>query len=453
MPPILTVTMLNAMIKELLEASFTQLWVEGEISNLRAPLSGHRYFTLKDEASQIRAVIFRSALPRRMGGAFELEEGMMVVCRGRLSVHQPRGEYQLIVEAVEPKGLGALQKAFEQLKARLAAEGLFDAAAKRPLPFLPRRIGIVTSPTGAVIHDILTITARRCPGTDVLIAPARVQGVGAAAELIEALIWLQAAGDVDVVILARGGGSLEDLVPFNDEGLARAIRACSIPVISAVGHETDFTIADFAADVRAATPSAAAELAVPMQRELAATVTRLGLQLRAAMQRQGERLRERLTAAGAKLATPARRIADLRLAVDDRCERLRLACLSRHGALRQRFVHAAALLAHCSPLAFARQQRRRGELAAQAMMAAFQRGCSRLRERIAADAAMLDSLSPLSVLRRGYSITRSLASGAILRRAADIAIGEGVAVRLAEGGFHARVTDVFPEEAYGQGKI
>jgi exodeoxyribonuclease VII large subunit len=453
MPPVLTVTLLNTLIKELLEAGFAQVWVEGEISNLRAPLSGHRYFTLKDDASQIRAVVFRSAFPRRGGGAFELEDGMTVVCRGRLSVYQPRGEYQLIVEAVEPKGVGALQKAFEQLKARLAAEGLFAAAAKRPLPFLPGRIGVVTSPTGAVIRDILTVTARRCPGVDVLIAPARVQGAGAAAELVAALRCLEAAGGVDVVILARGGGSLEDLAPFNDEGLARAIRACRIPVISAVGHETDFTIADFAADVRAATPSAAAEMAVPVRRELAAAVARLNLQLAAGMQRVADGLRERVAGAQGRLAAPGRRIADLRLSIDDRCERLHAAGLSCLGGRRQSLNHAAALLARCSPRAAARQHRHRLRLAEQGLAAAWKRGASRLRERLAADAALLDTLSPLSVLRRGYSIARSLATGVILRRSAETAAGEGVTVRLGEGGFHARVTEVFAEEAYGQGEI
>ncbi|MDO8943410.1 MAG: exodeoxyribonuclease VII large subunit, partial [Desulfobacterales bacterium] len=240
---ILSVSALNDRIKMLLEEEFASVWVEGEVSNLRRPASGHVYFTLKDAKSQIRAVIFRSPFDRgRMRPAdFALEEGMSIVCRARVTVYPPRGEYQLILDAIEPRGLGALQKAFEQLKARLEAEGLFDPARKKPLPFLPARIGVVTSPTGAVIRDILTVTARRFPSVDILIAPVRVQGTEAPAEIIAAIGALQTAGPVDVIILARGGGSLEDLAPFNDEGVARAIARSRIPVISAVGHETDFT--------------------------------------------------------------------------------------------------------------------------------------------------------------------------------------------------------------------
>lgn len=243
---ILSVSALSDRIKTLLEEGFAIVWVEGEVSNLRRPASGHVYFTLKDAKSQIRAVIFRNLFDRSrsQSAAFAVEEGMSLVCRARLTVYPPRGEYQLIIDAIEPRGLGALQKAFEQLKARLDAEGLFDPARKKPLPFLPARIGIVTSPTGAVIRDILTVTRRRFPAVDILIVPVRVQGAEAPAEIIRALGDLQIAGSVDLIILARGGGSLEDLAPFNDEGVARAIARSRIPVISAVGHETDFTISD-----------------------------------------------------------------------------------------------------------------------------------------------------------------------------------------------------------------
>ena len=329
MKEILTVTLLNDRIKVLLEESFESVWVEGEVSNLRRPASGHTYFTLKDSSSQIRAVIFRSALPRKAGGRFDLEEGMGIICRARLTVYQPRGEYQLIVEVVEPRGVGALQKAFEQLKARLAAEGIFDLARKRPIPFLPRRIGVVTSPSGAVIRDILTITRRRCPSVDILIAPVRVQGEEAPREIIGAIATLQAVGEVDVIILARGGGSLEDLAPFNDEGVARAIYGCAIPVISAVGHETDFTIADFCADLRAPTPSAAAELAVPMRRDLAAALDGLSLRINGCLRRIMERFCERIEAAERRLFDPRRRIADLRMTVDEKWERLKNICAGR----------------------------------------------------------------------------------------------------------------------------
>ena len=296
---ILTVSALNDRIKAILEG-FAVVWVEGEVSNLRRPASGHVYFTLKDMKSQIRAVIFRSPFGSgwKRPAAFEIEEGMSLVCRARVTVYPPRGEYQLVIDAVEPRGLGALQKAFEQLKARLEAEGLFDPARKKPLPFLPARIGVVTSPTGAVIRDILTVTRRRFPSVDIRIAPVRVQGTEAPAEIIRALGDLQIAGGVDVIILARGGGSLEDLAPFNDEGVARAIARSRIPVISAVGHETDFTIADFTADLRAATPSAAAELAVPLCAELLETVESLRLRLIRLLRQQRERRRERIEHVG-----------------------------------------------------------------------------------------------------------------------------------------------------------
>jgi len=242
--------------------------VEGEVSNLRRPQSGHVYFTLKDNQSQIKAVFFRQFGAYKQRNNFELEEGLSVLCRARLNVYLPRGEYQLVIESVEPLGVGALQKAFEQLKAKLLAEGLFDERYKKSIPFLPKKIGVVTSPTGAVIKDILNITKRRFPMADILIAPVRVQGDEAAAEIIQALRNLQAYGGVDVIVIARGGGSLEDIAPFNDEALAREIFHSSIPIVSAVGHETDFTICDFVADLRAPTPSAAAELIVPEWMEL-----------------------------------------------------------------------------------------------------------------------------------------------------------------------------------------
>jgi exodeoxyribonuclease VII large subunit len=280
MKDIWTVSELNDRIKGLLEESFELLWIEGEVSNLRRPASGHVYFTLKDEKSQIRAVLFRSPYGPRSAAwsprtRFDLEEGMQIVCRARLSVYTARGEYQLVAEAVEPKGIGALQKAFEQLKQRLQAEGLFEPLRKKPIPFLPRKIGVITSPTGAVIRDILTVTRRRFSGVPILIAPVRVQGAEAPPEIVQAIKDMQSATEVDVIILARGGGSLEDLAPFNDEGVARAIFSSRIPVISAVGHETDFTIADFVADLRAPTPSAAAELVLPLKRDLIASLKAL----------------------------------------------------------------------------------------------------------------------------------------------------------------------------------
>src|SRR2546428_3344102 len=254
-----TVSALTALLRVHIESAFSDVWVEGEVSNLRIPTSGHAYFTLKDASSQIRAVLFRSV---GRSQRFALQDGLQLVCRGRLTVYEPRGDYQVIVEYAEPKGVGALQLAFEQLKARLAAEGLFDQARKRPLPFLPRRIGVVTSPTGAAIRDIVQVAHKRDPGVTIVLDPVAVQGESAAGEIARAIEELNEMGGFDVLIVGRGGGSLEDLWPFNEEIVARAVAASRIPVVSAVGHEIDFTIADFVADMRAPTPSAAAELVV-----------------------------------------------------------------------------------------------------------------------------------------------------------------------------------------------
>jgi exodeoxyribonuclease VII large subunit len=455
MRDILTVSKLNERIKSLLEEGFAVVWVEGEVSNLRRPASGHIYFTLKDAKSQIRAVIFRAPFvrPWERTSKFALEEGMSVVCRARLTVYPPRGEYQLIVDAVEPRGLGALQKAFEQLKARLEAEGLFAADRKKPLPFLPARIGVVTSPTGAVVRDILNVTRRRFPSVDVLIAPVRVQGTEAPAEIIRALGDLQIAQGVDVIILARGGGSLEDLAPFNDEGVARAIARSRIPVISAVGHETDFTIADFTADLRAATPSAAAELAVPLRAELMESIETLRLRLIRYRRRETERLRERLAGLSGRLRDPKRRLADIRIALDDNVERMRISLGHLRAVRRQEWLNLAVRLEHLNP--------RLRIIAGRTLLGALGKALSAVREkqaeqrksRVGSAIALLDSLSPLAVLRRGYTITRRLPDGLILRRAEDVVAGQEVAILLAAGSLHAKITKIFKEQSDGQGKI
>ena len=325
MKEILTVSQLNNNIKFLLEETFDFLWVEGEVSNLRRPQSGHVYFTLKDDKSQINAVFFRQFGAYKRQTNFELEEGLRVLCRARLNVYLPRGEYQLVVESVEPLGVGALQKAFEQLKAKLLAEGLFDERYKKRIPFLPKKIGVVTSPTGAVIKDILNITKRRFPMADILIAPVRVQGDEAAAEIIQALRNLQSYGGVDVIVIARGGGSLEDIAPFNDEALAREIFRSSIPIVSAVGHETDFTICDFVADLRAPTPSAAAELIVPEWMELTAKINILKQRLIAGYCRYLKNRRDKIAGLQERLKDPRRLLINLQIHLDDLRERLRAA--------------------------------------------------------------------------------------------------------------------------------
>src|SRR6266581_1563950 len=286
-----TVSELTASIKTTLEEGFPMMWVEGEISNLRTPGSGHAYFTLKDEGAQISAVLFRGR-GRRL--RFGLEDGMQVLAFGGLDVYAARGQYQLVVEMMEPKGLGALQLAFEQLKRRLEAEGLFDEGRKRPLPAFPRVIGVVTSPTGAAIRDILNIIGRRFGNLRILIAPVRVQGDEAPGEILQALLNLQEVVELDVIIVGRGGGSIEDLWAFNDERVARAIAGCRVPVISGVGHETDFTIADFVADLRAPTPSAAAELVVQEKLQVARALVSLYEALKQAMASRLERERARV---------------------------------------------------------------------------------------------------------------------------------------------------------------
>ncbi|MCX5837117.1 MAG: exodeoxyribonuclease VII large subunit [Deltaproteobacteria bacterium] len=452
---ILTVSALNDRIKAILEEGFALVWVEGEVSNLRRPASGHVYFTLKDEKSQIRAVIFRNLFGggRGRSAGFAIAEGMSLVCRARVTVYPPRGEYQLVIDAVEPRGLGALQKAFEQLKARLDAEGLFDPARKKPLPFLPARIGIVTSPTGAVIRDILTVTRRRFPAVDILIAPVRVQGAEAPAEIIRAIGEMQIAGGVDVIILARGGGSLEDLAPFNDEGVARAIARSRIPVISAVGHETDFTIADFTADLRAATPSAAAELAVPLRAELLEAVASLRLRLIRRLRQETERRRTRIADLQGRLRDPKRRLVDARIALDDQVERMRLSLAHLREVRRQAWNHLRIRLEHRNPRSRIGENREGAVGLAKALREAWEKQTALKKNRAHAAMAVLSSLSPLAVLGRGYSITRRMPDGLILRRAADAALGQEVDIRLAAGNLHAKIINLFKEPSDVQREI
>jgi exodeoxyribonuclease VII large subunit len=450
MKEILSVTQLNENIKLLLEASFDTLWVEGEVSNLRRPASGHIYFTLKDEKSQIRAVVFRALPMQRQSpwarsAKFDLEEGMSVVCCGRVSVYHPRGEYQLIVDVVEPKGLGALQKAFEQLKARLLAEGLFDPAHKKPIPFLPRRIGVITSPSGAVIRDILNITRRRFPSVDILVAPVRVQGMEAPPEIIKAITDMQAVGNIDVIIIARGGGSLEDLAPFNDERVAREIYRSRIPIISAVGHEIDFTIADFVADLRAPTPSAAAELVVPVRRELMVSLEASHARLINHERRLVAGIGEQVILLRGRLKDPKRRINDLRMLVDDRLERLKKGLDHKRADERPKLLNLELRLGHANPLLKIRDHRFILENFRKNVIAGWHDMAKRLKVQVGTNLAVLDTLSPLAVLGRGYSIVKKLPEGLIVKEAASVAVGSSVDVKVSSGSFQAKVTDVKEE--------
>jgi exodeoxyribonuclease VII large subunit len=438
---VLTVSELNALARGLIEEAFPSVWVEGEISNLRRYPSGHTYFTLKDAGAQIAAVLFRGA---SAGLRFRPEDGLKVLTRGRVSLYEPRGGYQIIVEDLEPAGLGALQLAFEQLKKRLAAEGLFDAARKRPLPLLPRRLGIVTSPSGAAIRDILRVLERRFARLEVVLAPARVQGEQAAPEIVRGIRDLDRLGGIDVLIVARGGGSIEDLWPFNEEAVARAVAASRVPVISAVGHETDVTIADLVADVRAPTPSAAAEMVVRSEEELRERVQALRARLLAAARLDLARRRQDLQGLGAERAfgNARGRLREAMIRVDDLGDRMR-AALGR-AALEAR--HRVEVLAQrMTPARLAERlsgRRARAESQTHLLRAALETRLARLRAAVEAYGERLHALSPLAVLGRGYAICRLPGDGAILKEASRVGPGDRVEVRLHRGRLDCAVEEV-----------
>ena len=413
---VLSVSELTRRLQEVLEDRFPAVWVEGEISNYRLYGSGHAYFTLKDAESQIRAVLFRNR-GRRI--KFEPADGLHVMAFGSIEVYPQRGEYQLVIELLEPKGLGALQLAFDQLKTRLQAEGLFDQARKRELPRFPRKIGVVTSPSGAAIRDILRVIGRRFGDLHIVIAPARVQGDGAAEEIAQGLRDLNALGGVDVIIVGRGGGSLEDLWAFNEEIVARAIAASKVPVVSAVGHEVDYTIADFVADLRAPTPSAAAELVV---REKQAVVDTLA-QLRARL--------ERLT---------LRPLRDLERRVDELAARLRREMRNELGRANHRVTLATRALRASDPVARVARDRHRLDSLQARMITLLHRRRDRARYALQTAVGRLDSLSPLAVLGRGYSLTRTPA-GDIVHSPAQVRVGDVIRVLLQRGSLDARVTE------------
>lgn len=436
---ILTVSELNATIRDLLESELTNVWVEGEISNGRVWNTGHMYFTLKDGGSQVRAVMFRSALRYLK---FKPEDGLKVVARAKVSVYEPKGEYQIICEHLEPKGLGSLQQAFEQLKKKLQAEGLFDQSRKRPLPALPRRIGIVTSMDGAALRDIVRVLRRRYPNAHLVLSPTRVQGEGAGREVAHAIRKITRIRDVDVVILARGGGSLEDLWAFNEEVLARVIADAPVPIISGVGHETDFTIADFVADLRAPTPSAAAELVVKAKDEFFAHIGRIGERLDAAIHHRLRRMETRLHAlearpgyAGyrARIAVRGRHVSELAGALRRRMDQSLARRARRHDLLRRSLDQFDPR--HRLAAVRTRLVTRDGQL-----QAAARRRLAAAQGRLGALAARIDGLSPLAVLGRGYSVTWDATRTRIIRDAASLQPGEDVSVTLERGTFDARVT-------------
>ncbi|MBI4587571.1 MAG: exodeoxyribonuclease VII large subunit [Candidatus Rokubacteria bacterium] len=434
-----TVSELTARLKEILEAQFPAFWVEGEISNFRLSNAGHAYFTLKDETAQLRAVLFKSKMRRVR---FEPQDGLHVLAFGGLDLYAQRGEYQLVVELLEPKGLGALQLAFEQLKARLAAEGLFDAERKRPLPRFPRKLGIVTSPTGAAIRDILQIISRRFADLHIVIAPVRVQGEEAPREIVGGIQDLNRLGDLDVIIVARGGGSLEDLWAFNDETVARAIAGSKVPVISAVGHETDVTIADFVADLRAPTPSGAAELVVEEKQAVAEWLGDLYARLRRSLSQRILRQRERVEFLARRrvLTDPARPLRDLQRRLDELTARLAAGLAVGHREARHRALLATNSLLSHTPLARISSGAALLDQLDGRLHAGIGRRMERARDSLRTRVGQLDSLSPLAVLRRGYSLTR-LPGGAIVRSARQVGPGSDVEVLLHEGTLGCRVTE------------
>jgi exodeoxyribonuclease VII large subunit len=414
------------------------VWVEGEVSNLKLASSGHWYFSLKDEKSQIRAVVWK--MDTRFV-RFRPKDGMKVLARGQLRVYPPRGEYQISVQVLEPLGKGSLQQAFEELKERLENEGLFDPARKRPLPMLPHRIGVVTSPTGAVLRDILRVLRSRYLNLEVLVYPALVQGEGAAAEIVRGIRALNRLGGLDVIVLARGGGSLEDLWAFNEEAVARAIAASRIPTISAVGHETDFTIADFVADLRAATPSAAAERVVQAKADLQARIAALEERRDAALRLRLARVRARVEAAAAHRVFAAER-GRLRVQAQrvDELSRRAEAGLARR--VERGRAHARRLRERLEAFRFDRQLAARRERLArhsERLAAFFHAGVERRRAALARLATSLGGLSPLAVLGRGYALVWDEAGRRLVRDAAEVGEGQGLRIRLHRGALRATV--------------
>ena len=431
------VSELNAMVRELLQHSFGLLWIEGEVSNLARPRSGHVYFSLKDDRAQVRCALFRGKA-RLL--AFQPQAGERVLVRARVGLYAARGDFQLVVEHLEPAGAGALQRAFEQLKARLDAEGLFAASRKQALPAVPRRIGVVTSATGAALRDVLSVLARRFPLGAVRVYPVPVQGAAAPAAIVAALARAAARADCDLLLLVRGGGSLEDLQAFNEEAVARAIAACRLPVISGVGHEIDFTIADFVADVRAPTPSAAAELACP---DLAAWQQRAEQH----MQRLAGHLQRRLTAWRQKQESlqrrltrqhPRRRLEDGMQRIDEAELRLVRACGLHLDAGRARHSQLAARLQRAAPTRLIAANKTACDLLAHSLRQAMAHIVVAASQRTQAAARALHTVSPLQTLDRGYAIART-PTGTILRDAEKLSPGDHVSVTLARNRLDCRI--------------
>jgi exodeoxyribonuclease VII large subunit len=437
----ISVSELNRIARALLEQGIARLWVEGEISNLARPASGHVYFSLKDDAAQIRCAFFRQ---RQRGPTIGLKDGDQILAFGRVSIYEARGDYQLIVEQVEPAGEGELRRRFEALKTKLAAEGLFDEELKQPLPELPRRIGIVTSPSGAAIRDILTVLGRRFPAVPVVVYPTAVQGDAAAEQIVDALATAIRRDECDVLIVARGGGSLEDLWPFNEEVVARALSDCPIPVVSAVGHEIDFTISDFVADLRAPTPSGAAELVVPDQAEWLRTLKSTTTRIASLGRRYLEDHYQELDWLSRRLSqsSPARIVARQAEWLGNLTQVLTGAI--RHDLVRRSRVLELArsrLLQHSPAVEVQYSVRRLADLT-QRLRNCGEGSVMRLKSRLSLADRALQSVSPLATLERGYAIVTDTGTGQVLTDASRTAPGCAITARLASGSIEATVDKV-----------
>ncbi|GAB57774.1 exodeoxyribonuclease VII large subunit [Rheinheimera nanhaiensis] len=439
-PDIYTVSRLNSEVRLTLELQFQTLWLQGEVSNFVAAASGHWYFSLKDSAAQVKCAMFKMA---NRNSSFRPQNGQQVLIRARISVYEPRGEYQLLAEFIESAGAGLLKQQFEQLKAKLQAEGLFDPARKKALPAQVQRVGVITSPTGAAVRDIVTVLARRAPGIEVIIYPSQVQGETAAAQLRNMLSSAIRRNEVDVLIIGRGGGSLEDLWCFNDEGLCRAVAACPIPIVSAVGHEIDFALTDFVADVRAPTPSAAAELVSPDQSHLLDRILQLKNRLLQAQRSRLQQAAPTLLNLSQRLIAlhPKRRLQQQQQRLDELQLRLTAAIKRALSILQQRQQYADKSLRQLSPLKSLQQHNLKLHELQRRLINAQQAQLKQRKQQLAAFSSQLNTVSPLATLARGYSITFD-AKQQVVSNSQQLQQGDKVRVKLAEGGFEAEVVKV-----------
>ncbi|MGN7510839.1 exodeoxyribonuclease VII large subunit [Aeromonas salmonicida] len=437
---VFTVTRLNSAVRMILEQDLGLVWLTGELSNLAMPSSGHWYFSLKDLGAQVRCAMFKGN-NRRV--AFRPQDGMQVLVQARVSLYEPRGDYQLIIESMQPAGDGVLALRFEELKRRLGAEGLFDESRKRPLPREPRAVGLVTSATGAALHDMLTVLKRRAPDLPIFIYPTQVQGSAAIGQIVAAIALANRRAEVDVLIVGRGGGSLEDLWCFNEEGVARAIANSAIPVISAVGHEVDVTISDFAADLRAPTPSAAAELVAPDQSARAQRLAHLWQRLVQAMNRHQTAARHGFVLLQKRLdhQDPKRRLEQQSQRLDELSARLQQLLNQRLHQGERRLANLELRLQAKSPERLLAAGKRRHQLAQERLHALIAKRQDQASHRLAMLTARLDGVSPLATLGRGYSITRTQ-SGDVINRAAQVNAGQTLVTTLAEGHLQVRVEEV-----------